>query len=155
MSSAVLVCVFRERNSRRIGGLSAEMRKILSLSAFVLFLAVVAFFQHFGEELRDIYSPAVVCEKIEYRKFDEADDHAYPSFSKEAIWEDELGKYVWMIDISKDFSEEAYIVRRFDVTAVHEDESFVYVKNSPQNHIVISHSGTLTDGCRVKITETN
>lgn len=127
------------------------MRKILTLSVFILFLAAVLLFSLCGAGLREFFSPDVVCEKIEYRSFSEDDPRAYPSFPNEAVCEDEEGKYVWIIEANDELPEKAYVARRHGISVIYENERYAYVSGTLLGSVVIKSDGELTDGCCVKI----
>lgn len=129
------------------------MRKILTLSAFALFLVSVLVFTAFGEEIRDALSPTVRYVSLSYAKFDPDDTRAYPSFPIEAVQTDENGaSYVWVVMPTDDYPEDAYAVKRADVTVIHEADGMVYVRFADfevTGGIVVESDGELRDGQRV------
>ena len=129
------------------------MRKILTLSAFALFLASVLIFTAFGGEIRDALSPTVRYVSLSYAKFDSTDTRAYPSFPSEAVHTDETGSdYVWVIMPTDEYPEDAYAVKRADVTVIHEADGMVYVRFADfevTGGIVVESDGELRDGQRV------
>ena len=129
------------------------MRKILTLSAFALFLVSVLIFTAFGEEIRDALSPTVRYVSLSYAKFDSTDTRAYPSFPSEAVHTDETGSdYVWVIMPTDEYPEDAYAVKRADVTVIHEADGMVYVRFADfevTGGIVVESDGELRDGQRV------
>lgn len=129
------------------------MRKILTLSAFALFLVSVLIFTAFGEEIRDALSPTVRYVSLSYAKFDPDDTRAYPSFPSEAVHTDETGAdYVWVIMPTDEYPEDAYAVKRADVTVIHEADGMVYVRFADfevTGGIVVESDGELRDGQRV------
>ncbi|MBQ2724593.1 MAG: hypothetical protein IJF78_02680 [Clostridia bacterium] len=129
------------------------MRKILTLSAFALFLASVLIFTAFGAEIRDALSPAVRYVSLSYAKFDPADIRAYPAFPSEAVRTDENGvTYVWTVKSTDEYPEEAYAVYREDLTVIHEADGTVYVRFADfevTGGIVTEWSGELREGQRV------
>ena len=129
------------------------MRKILTLSAFALFLVSVLIFTAFGEEIRDALSPTVRYVSLSYAKFDSTDSRAYPSFPSEAVHTDETGSdYVWVIMPTDEYPEDAYAVKRADVTVIHEADGMVYVRFADfevTGGIVVESDGELRDGQRV------
>ena len=129
------------------------MRKILTLSAFALFLASVLIFTAFGGEIRDALSPTVRYVSLSYAKFDPDDTRAYPSFPSEAVYTDETGTdYVWVIMPTDEYPEDAYAVKRADVTVIHEADGMVYVRFADfevTGGIVVESDGELRDGQRV------
>ena len=129
------------------------MRKILTLSALALFLVSVLIFTAFGEEIRDALSPTVRYVSLSYAKFDPDDTRAYPSFPSEAVYTDETGTdYVWVIMPTDEYPEDAYAVKRADVTVIHEADGTVYVRFADfevTGGIVVESDGELRDGQRV------
>lgn len=129
------------------------MRKILTLSAFALFLASVLVFTAFGEEIRDALSPTVRYVSLSYAKFDPADTRAYASFPSEAVHTDETGmSYVWTVKPTDEYLEDAYAVYREDLTVIHESDGTVYVRFADfevTGGIVVESDGELRDGQRV------
>ena len=129
------------------------MRKILILSAFALFLVSVLIFTAFGGEIRDALSPTVRYVSLSYAKFDSTDTRAYPSFPSEAVHTDETGSdYVWVIMPTDEYPEDAYAVKRADVTVIHEADGMVYVRFADfevTGGIVVESDGELRDGQRV------
>ena len=129
------------------------MRKILTLSAFALFLASVLIFTAFGEEIRDALSPTVRYVSLSYAKFDPADTRAYPSFPAEAVHTDENGMtYVWTVNPTDEYPEDAWAVMRADVTVIHEADGKVYVRFADYDitgGIVVETDGELREGQRV------
>ena len=129
------------------------MRKILTLSAFALFLASVLIFTAFGGEIRDALSPTVRYVSLSYAKFDPDDTRAYPAFPSEAVHTDETGSdYVWVIMPTDEYPEDAYAVKRADVTVIHEADGTVYVRFADfevTGGIVVESDGELRDGQRV------
>lgn len=129
------------------------MRKILTLSAFALFLASVLIFTAFGGEIRDALSPTVRYVSLSYAKFDPTDTRAYPAFPSEAVHTDETGSdYVWVIMPTDEYPEDAYAVKRADVAVIHEADGMVYVRFADfeiTGGIVVESDGELRDGQRV------
>ena len=129
------------------------MRKILTLSAFALFLASVLIFTAFGGEIRDALSPTVRYVSLSYAKFDPDDTRAYPAFPSEAVHTDETGAdYIWVIMPTDEYPEDAYVVKRADVTVIHESDGMVYVRFADfevTGGIVVESDGELRDGQRV------
>jgi len=129
------------------------MRKILTLSAFALFLVSVLIFTAFGGEIRDALSPTVRYVSLSYAKFDPDDTRAYPAFPSEAVHTDETGTdYVWVITLTDEYPEDAYAVKRADVTVIHEADGIVYVRFADYDitgGIVVEADGELRDGQRV------
>ena len=129
------------------------MRKILTLSAFALFLVSVLIFTAFGGEIRDALSPTVRYVSLSYAKFDPADTRAYPAFPSEAVRTDENGvSYVWTVKPTDEYPEDAYAVKRADVTVIHEADGMVYVRFADfevTGGIVVASDGELRDGQRV------
>ena len=129
------------------------MRKILTLSVFALFLVSVLIFTAFGGEIRDALSPTVRYVSLSYAKFDPDDTRAYPAFPSEAVHTDETGTdYVWVIMPTDEYPEDAYAVKRADVTVIHEADGMVYVRFADfevTGGIVVESDGELRDGQRV------
>lgn len=129
------------------------MRKILTLSAFALFLVSVLIFTAFGGEIRDALSPTVRYVSLSYAKFDPDDTRAYPSFPIEAVQTDENGMtYVWTVAPTDEYPEDAYAVQRADITVIHESDGTVYVRFADfevTGGIVTEWSGELREGQRV------
>lgn len=130
------------------------MRKILTLSAFALFLASVLIFTAFGEEIRDALSPTVSYANLSYRSFDDS-GRAYPSFPSEAVRTDEDGvTYIFAVTPTEEYPEDAYAVTRENVTVMHEGDGTVYVRFANYDitgGIVVESDGELHDGQRVNV----
>ena len=131
------------------------MRKILTLSTFALFLVSVLIFTAFGGEIRDALSPTVRYVSLSYAKFDPDDTRAYPSFPSEAVQTDENGaSYVWVVMPTDDYPEDAYAVKRADVTVIHEADGNVFVRFADYDvtgGIVVEAEGELREGQRVNV----
>ncbi len=129
------------------------MRKILTLSAFALFLASVLIFTAFGGEIRDAMSPTVRYVSLSYRSFDDS-GRAYPSFPSDAVRTDENGvTFVWAVAPTDEYPEDAYIVTRENVDVIHESDGMVYVRFAGYEitgGIVVESDGDLREGQRVK-----
>ncbi len=133
------------------------MRKILTLSAFALFLASVLIFTAFGGEIRDALSPTVRYVSLSYAKFDPNGTRAYPAFPSEAVQTDETGAdYVWVVMPTDDYPEDAYAVKRADVNVIHEADGNVFVRFADYDitgGIVVEAEGELCEGQRVNVGE--
>ncbi len=131
------------------------MRKVLTLSAFALFLASVLIFTAFGEEIRDALSPTVRYVSLSYAKFDPADIRAYPAFPSDAVHTDENGvSYVWTVAPTDEYPEDAWAVKRADLNVIHESDGTVYVRFTDfevTGGIVTEADAVLREGQRVNV----
>lgn len=131
------------------------MKKRLTLFLFTLFLASIFIFTTFGNTIREILSPNVLCVYPEYRTFNETDGRMYLSFPVSALQTDENGlTYIYTVVKSNEYNEEIYCIQRQDVKAVHKTDRSVYVQFTNiriSDAVVVGWDEMLYDGQQVHI----
>ena len=84
------------------------MKRIVTITVFILFLASVAVFMAFGPQIRSALSPEV---RYTYPVMQEADGQLLNSVPASAVWQGEDGgTYVWKVSRSDAFPEPAFVV---------------------------------------------
>jgi len=101
-----------------------KVKRIVSISVFVLFLLSVAVFMAFGSQIRAALSPEV---KYTYPIMQEVDGQLLNSVPTSAIWQGEDGgTYVWKVRRSDAFPEPAFVVNACPVQIELEQDGMVF-----------------------------
>lgn len=84
------------------------MKRIVTVTIFVLFLCSVAVFMFFGPQIRAALSPQI---RYAYPTYQDADGRMLNAIPASAVWTGEDGgTYVWKVSRSDEFPEPAFIV---------------------------------------------
>ena len=84
------------------------MKRIVTVTIFVLFLCSVAVFMLFGPQIRAALSPQI---RYAYPTYQDADGRMLNAIPSSAVWTGEDGgTYVWKVSRSDEFPEPAFIV---------------------------------------------
>ncbi|MBQ3955965.1 MAG: hypothetical protein II680_08745 [Clostridia bacterium] len=84
------------------------MKRIVTVTIFVLFLCSVAVFMLFGPQIRAALSPQI---RYAYPTYQDADGRMLNAIPASAVWTGEDGgTYVWKVSRSDEFPEPAFIV---------------------------------------------
>ena len=84
------------------------MKRIVTVTIFVLFLCSVAVFMLFGPQIRAALSPQI---RYAYPNYQDADGRMLNAIPSSAVWTGEDGgTYVWKVSRSDEFPEPAFIV---------------------------------------------
>ena len=91
-------------------GITIKMRvkRIATISIFLLFLVSVTVFMAFGPQIRATLSPEI---RYEYPVMQESDGQLMNAIPASAVWTGEDGeRYAWRISRSDEFPEPAFVV---------------------------------------------
>lgn len=84
------------------------MKRIVTVTIFVLFLCSVAVFMLFGPQIRAALSPQI---RYAYPTYQDADGRMLNAIPSSAVWTGEDGgTYVWKVSRSDEFPEPAFVV---------------------------------------------
>ena len=84
------------------------MKRIVTITVFILFLASVAVFMAFGPQIRAALSPEI---RYAYPTYQDADGRMLNAIPASAVWTGEDGgTYVWKVSRSDEFPEPAFVV---------------------------------------------
>ena len=84
------------------------MKRIVTVTIFVIFLCSVAVFMLFGPQIRAALSPQI---RYAYPTYQDADGRMLNAIPASAVWSGEDGgTYVWKVSRSDEFPEPAFIV---------------------------------------------
>ena len=84
------------------------MKRIVTVTIFVLFLCSVAVFMLFGPQIRAALSPQI---RYAYPTYQDAGGRMLNAIPSSAVWTGEDGgTYVWKVSRSDEFPEPAFIV---------------------------------------------
>lgn len=126
-----------------------KVKKIVTISVFVLFLLSVAVFMAFGPQIRAALSPEV---KYTYPVMQEAGGQLLNFVPASAVWQgEEGGTYVWKVSRSDAFPECTFVVNAVPVMVDHEADGMVYFGYSfgglsKLDAVVVEWTGTLIEG---------
>lgn len=123
----------------RIGGISAEMKKILLWCAVVLYLGGVVFCHYGGRYLRDLTSTEVVTAELELVK---REDGRYYVIPAEAVqWEDGRA-FIWVAEVTEEYPEARFMARRMEIIPETADGQLLIHNIEIQNKKVIIQTKT-------------
>ena len=101
-----------------------KVKRIVTISIFLLFLASVAVFMAFGPQIRAALSPEI---RYAYPTMTEMDEQFMNTIPASAVWTGEDGEtYAWRVTRSDDFPESAFVVNAVPVSVDHEADGMVY-----------------------------
>ena len=130
-----------------------RIKRIVTISVFVLFLLSVAVFMAFGPQIRAALSPQI---RYEYPIMAEADGQLMNAIPASAVWTGEDGeRYAWRVSRSDEFPEPAFVVNAVPVAVVHEADGMVYFGYgfgglSQSDAVAVDWPGTLKEGMCVR-----
>ena len=130
-----------------------KVKRIATISIFLLFLASVAVFVLFGPQIRAALSPQI---RYEYPVMAEADGQLMNAIPVSAVWTGEDGeRYAWRVSRSDEFPEPAFVVNAVPVAIVHEADGMVcfgysFDGLSSSDAVAVDWSGTLQEGMCVR-----
>lgn len=132
------------------------MRKIIICALGVMFAASIFLFSFYGGDLRDVFSPKVVCVSPEYVRHN---DMMHFQIMKSAVIRDGDETFVYVVEPSDKYAEEAYQIVRVNVEIVDEIESdcvIVSINNKlSSGRYIAEPSDKLKDGMRVCLVKRN
>ena len=101
-----------------------KIKRIVTISVFILFLASVAVFVGFGPQIRSALSPEV---KYVYPEMRDVGGRMMNALPSSAVWTAEEGlTYVWQISRSDEFPEPAFVVRACPIQIELEQDGTVF-----------------------------
>ena len=100
------------------------MKRIVTITVFILFLASVAVFMAFGPQIRAALSPEI---RYEYPVTVEADGQLMNAIPASAVWTGEDGeRYAWRVSRSDEFPESTFVVNAVPVAVEHEANAVLH-----------------------------
>ena len=124
-----------------------RIKRIVTISAFFLFLLSVAVFMLFGPQIRAALSPEI---RYAYPTYQEADGQMWNSLPASAVWEGEDGgTYVWKVSRSDEFPEPAFVVNAAPIEIEAEQDGtvlFGYGSLSTSEAIAVEWKEDLKEG---------
>jgi len=130
-----------------------KVKRIVTVTVFILFLLSVAVFMVFGPQIRAALSPEI---RYEYPVMAEADGRLMTAIPASAVWMGEDGeRYAWRVSRSDDFPESTFVVNAVPVAVDHEAEGMVYFGYgfgglSQSDTVAVAWPGTLKEGMCVR-----
>ena len=101
-----------------------KVKRIATISIFLLFLASVAVFVLFGPQIRAALSPQI---RYEYPVMAEADGQLMNAIPVSAVWTGEDGeRYAWRVSRSDAFPESTFVVNAVPVAVEHEANAVLH-----------------------------
>ena len=129
------------------------MKRTITITIFILFLASVAVFMAFGPQIRAALSPQI---RYEYPVMQESDGQLMNAIPASAVWTGEDGeRYAWRVSRSDEFPESTFVVNAVSVAIDHEADGMVYFGSgfgglSQSNAVAVAWPGTLKEGMCVR-----
>ena len=130
-----------------------RIKRIVTISIFLLFLMSVAVFMAFGPQIRAALSPEI---RYTYPTYQEAGGQMWNSLPASAVWEGEDGgTYIWKVSRSDEFPEPTFVVNAVPVVVDHEADGMVYFGYgfgglSQSDAVAVAWPGPLKEGMCVK-----
>ena len=130
-----------------------KVKRITTISIFLLFLASVAVFMAFGPQIRAALSPEI---RYEYPVMAEADGQLMNAIPASAVWTGEDGEsYAWRVSRSDEFPESTFVVNAVPVAVDHEADGMFYFGYgfgglSQSDAVAVAWPGTLKEGMCVR-----
>lgn len=130
-----------------------KVKRIVTISVFVLFLVSVAVFMAFGPQIRAALSPEV---RYTYPVMQDAGGQLLNSVPTSAVWQGEDGgTYVWKVSRSDEFPEPAFVANACPIQIDFEQDSVVFFGYSfgglsSSDAVAVEWKGELKDGMCVK-----
>jgi len=129
------------------------MKRIITVTVFILFLLSVAVFMAFGPQIRAALSPEV---RYEYPVMQESDGQLLNSVPASAVWlGEDGGTYVWKVSRSDAFPEPAFVVNTCPIQIELEQDDVVFFGYgfgglSSSDAVAVAWPGTLKEGMCVR-----
>jgi hypothetical protein len=129
------------------------MKRIVTVTVFILFLLSVAVFMAFGPQIRSALSPEV---RYTYPVMQEAGGQLLNSVPASAVWQGEDGgTYVWKVSRSDAFPEPAFVVNACPIRIELEQDGEVFFGYgfgglSPSDAVAVEWKAELKEGMCVK-----
>ena len=128
-----------------------KVKRIVTISVFLLFLASVAVFVAFGPQIRAALSPEI---RYEYPIMAEVDGQLMNAIPASAVWTGEDGeRYAWRVTRSDEFPEPAFVVNACPVEIVTETDGkayFSYGQLSTSDAVAVEWEAELKEGMCVR-----
>ena len=127
------------------------MKRIVTVTIFVIFLCSVAVFMLFGPQIRAALSPQI---RYAYPTYQDADGRMLNAIPASAVWSGEDGgTYVWKVSRSDEFPEPAFIVNACPIQIEQEKNGtilFGFGGPSSSDAVAVEWPGTLKEGMCVR-----
>ncbi|MBR5677035.1 MAG: hypothetical protein IKX20_02740 [Paludibacteraceae bacterium] len=130
-----------------------KIKRIVTISVFVLFLVSVTVFMAFGPQIRAALSPEI---RYTYPVVQDAGGQLLNSVPALAVWQGEDGRtYIWKVSRSDTFPEPAFVVNACPVQIELEQDGTVFIGYafgglSSSDAVAVDWSGTLKEGMCVR-----
>ena len=127
------------------------MKRIVTITIFILFLLSVAVFVAFGPQIRAALSPEI---RYAYPVYQDADGRMLNALPASAVWTGEDGgTYVWRVSRSDEFPEPAFTVNACPVQIEGERDGTVFIgfgMLSASDAVASEWEGSLREGMCVR-----
>lgn len=129
------------------------MKRIITVTVFILFLLSAAVFMVFGPQIRAALSPEI---RYAYPVMEDVDGQIMNAIPVSAVWTGEDGeRYAWRISRSDEFPESTFVVNAVPVAVDHEADGMVYFGYgfgglSHSDAVAVDWTGTLKEGMCVR-----
>ena len=129
------------------------MKRLVTITVFILFLASVAVFVGFGPQIRAALSPEV---RYVYPETREADGRILNALPASAVWRGEDGQScVWRVSRSDEYPEPAFVVGAYPISIEFEKDGTVFFGYgfgglSPSDAVAVEWKAELKDGMCVR-----
>ena len=130
-----------------------KVKRIVTISVFLLFHVSVAVFMVFGPQIRAALSPEI---RYEYPIMADADGQLMNAIPASAVWTGEDGeRYAWRVSRSDEFPEPAFVVNAVPVAVDHAADGMVWFGYgfsglSQSDAVAVDWPGTLKEGMCVR-----
>ena len=128
------------------------MKRIVTVTIFVLFLCSVAVFMLFGPQIRAALSPQI---RYAYPTYQDADGRMLNAIPASAVWTGEDGgTYVWKVSRSDEFPEPAFIVNACPIQIEQEKNGtvlFGFGGPSSSDAVAVEWEAELEEGMCVRL----
>ena len=130
-----------------------KVKRIVTISIFLLFLASVAVFIAFGPQIRAALSPEI---RYEYPVMADVDGQLMTAIPASAVWQGQDGEmYAWRVSRSDEFPEPAFVVNAVPVAVDHAADGMVWFGYgfsglSQSDAVAVDWPGTLKEGMCVR-----
>ena len=128
-----------------------KVKRIATISIFILFLASVAVFMAFGPQIRAALSPEI---RYAYPIYQEAEGQLLNALPASAVWTGEDGgTYVWRVSRSDAFPELAFVVNACPIEIEMEQDDvilFGYGSITTSDAIAVEWDTELREGMCVR-----
>ena len=128
------------------------MKRIVTVTIFVLFLCSVAVFMLFGPQIRAALSPEI---RYAYPTYQDADGRMLNAIPSSAVWTGEDGgTYVWKVSRSDEFPEPAIVVNACPIQIEQEKNGtvlFGFGGPSSSDAVAVEWEAELEEGMCVRL----